>query len=62
MQEGFTLATRGGQFRPEVWIEGPPERSFVGVVKTKGRQVFEVVAYRCEACGLLKFMAQKKAR
>ena len=60
MQEGFTISTHGNQFRPEYWVEGSPEMSVFGVPKTKHKKVFDVVAYRCSDCGVVKFVASKE--
>ena len=42
---------------PDFWIEGSPKINFLGLTTIKGRSKHEVVAYRCERCGLLKFYA-----
>ena len=39
------------------WISGTPKREHFEDIFGKGKQRFDVVAYRCESCGLLKFYA-----
>lgn len=36
------------------WMEGAAERSFWTGLKTKGRERFKVITYRCERCGMLE--------
>ncbi len=60
MQAGFTISSHSNQFRPEYWVEGSPEMSLLGIPKTKQKKMFDVVAYRCQACGVVKFVAAKE--
>jgi len=46
-----------GMVDPSIWVEGKLERTFWGALKTKGRKVHYVNAYRCELCGLIKLYA-----
>jgi len=62
MQAGFTVSSHSNQFRPEYWVEGPPEMSLLGIPKTKNKKMFDVVAYRCQDCGAVKFVAATEHR
>ena len=44
------------------WLEGHPEKSFWGNLKTKGKESFLVETYRCTKCGLLKSYATEPAK
>jgi hypothetical protein len=39
------------------WVEGRMEKGFLGFPKIKNRKQYDISAYRCERCGLLKFYA-----
>lgn len=58
MDLGF-VADKAHHSMPDVptWVEGAPERSFWTGLKTKNRDVFVVVTYRCERCGYLESFA-----
>ena len=58
MQPGFFLERKHGDRRAATeWVEGLPQKSFWTGVKTSGRQIFPVIAYRCERCGFLESYA-----
>jgi hypothetical protein len=60
MQRGFVVETRGSRgipYEAAYWLEGKPEKSFWGGLKTEERQSYYITAYRCENCGFLKFYA-----
>jgi len=51
--EGFLLDRHKGlDARPQEWVEGEPERGFLGL-KLRGRRRGPVVARRCRKCGHL---------
>lgn len=59
MEGGFLLngvpsagATDAGQ-----WVEGPPEKSFWGYLKLKGRRKVTVYAWRCPGCAQVRLFA-----
>lgn len=39
------------------WVEGAPEKSIWTGLKTKGRDSYKVVTYRCDRCGYLESYA-----
>ncbi|MFT3893364.1 MAG: PF20097 family protein [Anaerolineales bacterium] len=39
------------------WIEGNFEQNLFGFLKLRGKKRYQIVAYRCEQCGLIKFYA-----
>ena len=62
MIKGF-IFDRGhyDQKRQQVWVEGEPEASFWAGLKTKGREVRTVDAFRCSSCDRLEFFAGEAA-
>lgn len=62
MLEGFVLDHGHYQYKAQqMWVEGKPEPSFWSGLKTSGREMFYVSAYRCPSCGRLEFFAAAKA-
>ena len=61
MEAGY-LPDRGdlNALTVEEWVEGVPERSFWTGLKTKGRDRFTVMTYRCPQCGYLESYATDK--
>lgn len=39
------------------WVEGMPEKSFWTGLKTKGKESYSVMTYRCDRCGYLESYA-----
>ena len=63
MQEGFVLdATQHSHAGAARWVEGPPEKSFWSGVRTKGRTMRVIVAFRCPQCGRLEHFATEEQR
>ena len=62
MDAGFVL-DRGhySKLDEQRWVEGEPVKSIWTGIKTKGRESFAVVTYRCEKCGLLESYARTPA-
>jgi hypothetical protein len=56
-QIGFIPDWIGGGVVQHSWVEGKLERNIFGMLKRKGRKNYNVFAYRCQQCGLLKFYA-----
>ena len=42
------------------WVEGPPEKSFWGSMKTKGRRKLTVYAWRCPGCAQVRLFAPER--
>jgi hypothetical protein len=61
MSEGFVLDRGESNAKMlQKWVEGAPERSFWLGVRTKGRDAYEVMTFRCDRCGYLESYAQKQ--
>jgi len=56
MTTGYLL-DQGEAPKTTDWIEGAPEKGFLGYLKLKNRRRFLVVADRCERCGFLELYA-----
>ncbi|MCD7111340.1 hypothetical protein LRX75_20075 [Rhizobium sp. DKSPLA3] len=37
----------------ETWVSGKPVKSYLSGLNLKGKVVYEVVTFRCSACGYL---------
>jgi len=62
MEEGFLLdQTHGGRV-PLSWIAGDVEKSIWTGTKIKGRARWELTAYRCPQCGLVKSYARTQLK
>ncbi len=59
MEIGFVAAPRASDYTMPVWISGTIERSFLGVLRTKGRKQLWVDVLRCTACGYLESYANQ---
>lgn len=58
MEPGFLLdKAHHDQLKSSEWLEGQPESSFWGGLKTKGRDRFPVRTNRCTGCGYLESYA-----
>ena len=56
MEIGIVAQTyRNIPMDPSYWMAGPPEKSFWGTLKTKGKKSYYITAYRCIGCGFMKF-------
>lgn len=60
MEGGFLVDTTHGGQEAGQWIEGPPEKSFWGGLKVKGRRKLPVYAWRCPGCSLLRLYAPER--
>jgi hypothetical protein len=60
MSAGTLIDYRRGSAHPSEWVDSPPQISmWTGKVKNELR--YEVSAYRCDGCGLLKLYASDPA-
>jgi predicted nucleic-acid-binding Zn-ribbon protein len=57
MEEGFVLDRTHGAQLQELWVEGPPTKSFWSGVTTKNREQIPVTTFRCSKCGYLESFA-----
>jgi hypothetical protein len=61
MQEGFVIDVgHNGRLLVTEWIEGRPEKGFVGGLKVKGRRRLQTVTFRCPKCGWLIWFAPEQ--
>jgi len=61
MEEGFLLEKGDlGISSPETWVGGKPDKRLISGVSLKGKTLYEVVTYRCIACGYLDSYALSK--
>ena len=58
MQAGFIPDFTYGSVQASKWVEGDPEKNWVGNVKTSGRLTVAVSAERCTRCGFLELYAK----
>ena len=62
MQRGFIVDEIGNSINlsptgvVSYWLEGKPEWGWFGL-KVKGKEKHDILAYRCDRCGLMKFYA-----
>ena len=59
MTEGFVLDVSYGTRKPNLWVEGKPEKSFWVGVKLANRRQIEISAFRCSSCGFLETYARQ---
>lgn len=58
MGPGYLLEfTNHNSRRVTDWVEGAPERGFLGILKVKGHTRLPVETYRCERCTYLESYA-----
>ena len=57
MEGGFVLDTTHGGQEAGKWIEGPPQKSFWGGMKIKGRRKLTMYAWRCPGCSVVRLYA-----
>jgi DNA-directed RNA polymerase subunit RPC12/RpoP len=61
MEEGFVLEKGdAGTLSSETWVAGKPDGSFFSGVSLRGKVVYDIVAFRCIACGYLESYAISK--
>ncbi len=57
MEEGFLLEKADSLLSSETWVSGKPVKSYLSGLNLKGKVVYDVVTFRCSACGYLDFYA-----
>ena len=58
MGPGYLLEfTDDNSRRATDWVEGEPEKGFLGTLKIKGHKRLPVVTYRCDRCAYLESYA-----
>ena len=57
MEGGFLLDNAHATQEAVAWVEGPPEKSFWGTMKLKGRRKLTVYAWRCPGCMQVRLFA-----
>lgn len=61
MEEGFLLEKGESPIlSSETWVTGKPVKSVFTGLSLKGKTVYDVVTFRCIACGYLDSYALKK--
>ena len=56
MEGGFLLDNHSSPDAGK-WVEGPPEKSFWGGLKLKGRRQLTIYAWRCPGCTQVRLFA-----
>jgi hypothetical protein len=54
MEVGFIPDNTYGGILPSSWVEGAPEKGWLGGLKLKGRRKLDITTYRCTSCGYLE--------
>ncbi len=61
VEEGFLLEKgEGPLLSSETWVAGKPTKGIFSGLSLKGKVVYDVVTFRCTACGNLDSYALKK--
>ena len=60
MEGGYFLDKGHSSSEALTWIEGPPDRSMWGTMKTKGRKKLKIYGWRCPECSLLRIYAPEE--
>jgi len=61
MEEGY-IPDRGNNnsaAKVSVWVSGQPQKGFFGGIGLDGKTTWDVIAFRCIACGFLESYAQE---
>lgn len=58
MEDGFVLDVGYGTLLPSNWLEGDPDKNWLGNVKITGRRKFAITTRRCTLCGFLESYAR----
>jgi hypothetical protein len=58
MQPGFIPDFGYGSIQASSWIEGEPEKNWMGNVKTTGMARLAISTERCMSCGFLELYAK----
>ena len=57
MQQGLVMTRVSGGKAATQWAEGPIRRSWLWGLKLKG-EVLDIIAFRCQRCGLVEHYAE----
>jgi hypothetical protein len=58
LEEGFLLGGSDGEVNTAArWVEGPPVKNFLRMLKLKGRRKIDLKSFRCRDCGFLETYA-----
>ena len=58
MVQGFTFESEGPKRMVSTWVEGAPEKSWLGSAKVPADKCIPVGTFRCSACGFLESYAR----
>jgi hypothetical protein len=63
MEEGFVIDRGHGNAASNVatWVEGQPELSWIGKIKTRDREQFRLGAFMCRKCGYVELNARPQS-
>jgi hypothetical protein len=56
MDQGFIPEAKDHSQKPELWVEGPPEKAWYGL-KLRGKRKLTIESWRCGRCGYLENFA-----
>ena len=57
MDVGYVPEAKDHSTKPEMWVEGAPEKAWWGGLKTKGKRKLTIETWRCGRCGYLESYA-----
>ena len=57
LDAGYVLDNSRNMHVPATWVADPPEKGFLGSLKTKGHEQAQVMAFRCPKCRRLELYA-----
>jgi hypothetical protein len=60
MVQGFLFESEGARRVVITWVEGAPEKSWLGSVKVPNEKCIPVGTFRCSECGFLESYARPK--
>jgi predicted nucleic-acid-binding Zn-ribbon protein len=61
MEEGFIIDYTHGAPTVSSWVQGPPQKGWLGGAKSWGKERREVRTFRCVGCGFLESYATEWA-
>ena len=56
MEIGFVPESKERSQKPEIWVEGAPEKRWYGI-KLRGKRQLTIESWRCARCGYLESYA-----
>ncbi len=60
MEEGLLIESRMLAPMRLFWLQGKPQKTWIGNVKTDPSKMVSTISYRCTICGYLESYAEKK--